>query len=67
VLCRTNPGLTGTGITEQLFEEHQVLVNDCSGKNGLDSRFFRIASKTTGENEKLVGVLQAMTPQGTRS
>jgi len=67
VLCRTSPGLTGTGITEQLFDEHQVLVSDCSGKNGLDSRFFRIASKTAGENQKLVGMLQVMTPQGTRS
>ena len=53
--------------------EFDVLVNDCSGKNGLDARFFRIASKTTEENEQLVGMLQAMAqsdtamPQGARS
>ena len=57
VLCRTAPGLTGSGITARLFDEFGVLVNDCSGKRGLDSRFFRIASRTTEENEELVRVL----------
>ena len=71
VLCRTSAELTGTGITARLFDESNVLVNDCSGKNGLDSRFFRIASRTADENEALVRILQAMaseTPvaQGTK-
>jgi len=60
ILCRTSPGLTGTGVTERLFDEFGVLVNDCSGKGGLDSRFFRIASRTTAENEELVRTLLSM-------
>ena len=64
VLCRTSAELTGTGITERLFDEHQVLVNDCSGKNGLDARFFRIASKKAEANEMLVNTLSTMAPEG---
>jgi histidinol-phosphate/aromatic aminotransferase/cobyric acid decarboxylase-like protein len=62
ILCRTSPEFTGTGVTEQLFDEFRVLVNDCSGKGGLDSRFFRIASRTAPENEELVRTLLSMTP-----
>ncbi|PZC46123.1 MAG: threonine-phosphate decarboxylase [Chloroflexi bacterium] len=60
ILCRTSPNLTGSGITARLFDEFNVLVNDCSGKQGLDSRFFRIASRTTEENEELVRILLAI-------
>ena len=60
VLCRTAPGLTGSGVTTRLFDEFEVLVNDCSGKQGLDNRFFRIASRTSEENEELVRILLAM-------
>ena len=63
VLCRTSPDLTGSEITARLFDEFNVLVNDCSGKNGLDSRFFRIASRTTEENEALVRILLAIASQ----
>ena len=71
VLCRTSPDLTGSGITARLFDEFNVLVNDCSGKRGLDSRFFRIASRTTEENQKLVRILLAIAnekpaPEGAR-
>jgi histidinol-phosphate/aromatic aminotransferase/cobyric acid decarboxylase-like protein len=71
VLCRTSPDLTGTAITARLFDGFGVLVNDCSGKRGLDSRFFRIASKTTEENEQLVRILLAIAsetpaPEGAR-
>ena len=60
VLCRTSPVLTGSGITARLFDDFGVLVNDCSGKHGLDARFFRIASRTTEENEELVRILLAV-------
>ena len=60
VLCRTSPDFTGSEITARLFDEAGILVNDCSGKNGLDDRFFRIASRTTGENEAFVSTLLAM-------
>jgi histidinol-phosphate/aromatic aminotransferase/cobyric acid decarboxylase-like protein len=56
----------------RLFDEFGVLVNDCSGKRGLDSRFFRIASRTTEENQELVRILGVMAsetpaPEGARS
>ena len=57
VLCRTTNGITGSEVTSQLFEEFRILVNDCSGKQGLDSRFFRIASRTVEENDELLRVL----------
>jgi threonine-phosphate decarboxylase len=60
ILCRTSASLTGSGITARLFDEFGVLVNDCSGKHGLDSRFFRIASRTIEENEELVRILLAI-------
>ena len=60
ILCRTSSDLTGSGITARLYDEFGVLVNDCSGKRGLDSRFFRIASRTTEENEELVRILLAI-------
>ena len=70
VLCRASPELTGAEVTARLFDEHRVLVNDCSGKQGLDHRFFRIASRTAEENEWLVGILRTMAggePQARRS
>ncbi|MCI0816521.1 MAG: histidinol-phosphate aminotransferase family protein [Chloroflexi bacterium] len=65
VLCRSTSDLTGSEITARLFDEFRVLVNDCSGKRGLDARFFRIASRTTEENEELVRALLAITSETT--
>ncbi len=59
VLCRSTSDLSGSEITARLFESG-FLVNDCSGKRGLDRRFFRIASRTAEENEELVRILLAM-------
>ena len=60
VLCRSSSDLTGSEITARLFDEFGVLVNDCSRKRGLDGRFFRIASRTTEENEELIRILLAI-------
>ena len=60
VLCRTSSDLTGSEVTARLFDDFKVLVNDCSGKRGLDARFFRIASRTAEDNEELVRILQAI-------
>lgn len=65
VLCRSTSDLTGSEITARLFGEFGFLVNDCSGKRGLDSRFFRIASRTTEENEELVRALLALASETT--
>ena len=60
VLCRTTPDLTGSEVTARLLDDFAILINDCSGKQGLDRRFFRIASRTAEENDALVRVFQAM-------
>jgi histidinol-phosphate/aromatic aminotransferase/cobyric acid decarboxylase-like protein len=65
ILCRSSSDLTGSEITARLFGEFKVLVNDCSGKRGLDARFFRIASRTTEDNEELVRALLAMATETT--
>ena len=59
-LCRILYGLTATELTTRLFEEFSVLINDCSGKKGLDSRFVRMASRTAEENAELVQALQVL-------
>ncbi len=65
VLCRTTDGATGSQITARLFDDFGVLVNDCSGKRGLDSRFFRIASRTTEENEGLLRIFRSIAREQT--
>jgi histidinol-phosphate/aromatic aminotransferase/cobyric acid decarboxylase-like protein len=67
VLCRTASGLTGSELTARLFEDFGVLVNDCSGKRGLDSRFFRIASRTTEDNAELIRILLAIARESAAS
>ena len=60
VLCRILYGLTAPELTARLLEEFRILINDCSGKKGLDSRFVRMASRTAEENAELVQSLQAL-------
>ncbi len=60
ILCRVLHGPTATELTARLFEEHRILVNDRSGKGGLDDRFFRLASRTVEENAVLLGALEAI-------
>ena len=60
ILCRTTTDLTGAEVSARLFDEYRVLINDCSGKQGLNSRYFRIAAKTAEENDALVRILLAM-------
>ena len=60
VLSRLIYGFTATELTSSLFEEFQVLINDCSRKKGLDGSFVRMASRTMEENAQLVQALQAL-------
>lgn len=60
ILCRVLHGPTATELTARLFDEHRILVNDRSGKGGLDDRFFRLASRTVEENAALLGALEAI-------
>jgi threonine-phosphate decarboxylase len=60
VLCKMLSSFTATELTEILFKEFKMLINDCSRKKGLDHRFVRIASRTKEENAKLVQALRSL-------
>lgn len=58
ILCRVDNGTDATALSSHLFDEHKILVNNRSGKSGLDHRFFRVATRTTEENQYLVSALK---------
>ena len=60
VLCRLNDGITGEELTERLFRECNVLINNCSRKKGLGEGFVRFASRTVEENAQLIEVMQEL-------
>ena len=43
-----------SALKEYLAEEHGILIRDASNFEGLDERFFRIATQTPQENDWLV-------------
>lgn len=57
VLCELTDGLQSSELAKSLFDEHRMLIHDCSVKAGLDSRFVRIASRTKAENGELIAAL----------
>ena len=60
ILSQVLHGITAMELTARLFRESNILINDCSGKKGLDSRFVRMASRTVEENAQLVQALQSL-------
>ncbi len=60
VLSQVIHGITAGELTARLFKESNILINDCSGKRGLDNRFVRMASRTVEENAQLVQALQSL-------
>jgi threonine-phosphate decarboxylase len=60
ILSQVLHGITATELTARLFKESNILINDCSGKKGLDNRFVRMASRTVEENAQLVQALQSL-------
>ena len=60
VLCRVLHGLTGGELTSALFDQYNILVNNCSGKEGLEDSYIRIASRTKADNAALVTALQGL-------
>ena len=60
VLCRVLDGLTAPELTARLYDEFRVLINDCSGKRGLEGPFVRMASRTEEENLELVRTLRML-------
>ena len=60
VLCRVADGMTVPELTARLYDEHQMIINDCSGKRGLEGPFVRMASRTEEENLELVRALRML-------
>lgn len=46
-----------SALKDYLAEEYGILIRDASNFDGLDERFFRIATQTPEENDKLVAAL----------
>ena len=70
VLCRLEDGITGEELTDRLFRECNVLINNCSRKKGLGEGFVRFASRTVEENAQLIEAMQelgATIPVGERA
>ena len=43
-----------SALKDYLANEHGILIRDASNFEGLDERFFRIATQTPEENDRLV-------------
>ena len=70
VLCRLEDGITGEELTERLFNERNILINNCSRKKGLGEGFVRFASRTVEENAELIEAMQELgsaIPAGARA
>lgn len=48
-----------SALKEYLAEEHGILIRDASNFQGLDGRFFRIATQSPEENDRLVGAIRS--------
>ena len=57
VLCEILYGFTGEELTDRLFEDSRILVNNCGSKDGLGGNFFRIACRTEQDNAIIVQAL----------
>jgi L-threonine-O-3-phosphate decarboxylase len=48
---------SATALQTQLLQQHQILVRDCISFAELGDRFFRVAVRTSPENDRLVAAL----------
>lgn len=56
LLVEITGGMTACDLREFLLP-HRIMVRDCASFAGLSERFFRVAVRTTGENERLLECL----------
>ncbi len=57
-LCEVLPPYNAHGIVVKMLKEHEILMRDCSDKQGLDGRqYMRIAVRGKEDNIKLVNAL----------
>jgi len=54
MLCEITGNAGASDLAKYLFDNHRILIGDCSAKVGLNDRFVRIAARTKAENERLI-------------
>jgi threonine-phosphate decarboxylase len=57
LLVEITDGMSAMELRDRLMHQ-RLLIRDCSSFLGLSPRFFRIAVRTTEENERLAGALK---------
>jgi len=62
ILCRIETPITSSALSDRLFNDHKILINDRGGKSGLGHNFFRVAARTHAENAYLVSSLTGIIP-----
>ena len=60
VLCKLLNGVTAPQLTERLFQDYKMFINNCSHKKGLNGWFVRIASRSKEENIELGQALRSI-------
>ena len=61
-LCRLDSGNAAT-LKQRLAEKYGILIRDASNFEGLDERYFRIATQTARENDMLVEAIRNITEE----
>ena len=59
LLVRSTGAVT-SGELQQALRGNGILIRDCTGFTGLTDRFFRVAVRTAGENDRLVAALRTL-------
>lgn len=57
LLVRLDCGIMAAALQELLLPE-RILIRDCANFEGLDGRYFRVAVRGRGENERLLAVMR---------
>ena len=61
ILSSVLNGFTGQELTDRLFEDSRILVNNCGWKEGLEGDFIRVACRTGADNDRLIEALKRLT------
>ena len=61
ILSSVLNGFTGQELTDRLFEDSRILVNNCGWKEGLEGDFIRVACRTGEDNDRLIEALKRLT------
>ncbi len=58
-----NCEISTTALQAELLRQHRIYIRDCMSFEGLDDRYFRVAVKTTAENQRLLQALADVLPR----